>query len=237
MKKRERIKRLKSLYEKIKKIIREKYKFCNLYVKNLPDHFDDKQLRQLFSKYGEIKSCRTFRTDLTPSMIGVKRSVKIYGFVCFFDPSQAREAKTSLHNQSVFKGVGKIFVDYFQSKKERQEYLKLKLINNNQKALQKGQFVESPFPQMMNQFGPGTGSKYLIILVRQFPVFGQNMLRKFPLNVPMMSPQQMPFFQPNMPMNIIPDINQMDQNTKRDFFGERLFNKISIHPGLSKFQE
>lgn len=90
-------------------------------------------------------------------MIGVIRSVKLYGFVCFADPSQAREAKTSLHNQSVFKHSGKLFVDYFQSKKEREEYLKLKMINNNQKAIQKGQFVESPFPQMMSQFGPGAG--------------------------------------------------------------------------------
>lgn len=158
MKKRERIKRLKSLYEKIKRQIKEKYKFCNLYVKNLPEHFNDEQLLQLFGKYGEIKSYKICRKDLTPSLIGVQRSLKVYGFVCFFDPSQAREAKSSLHNMHVFKS-SKIFVDYFQSKKEREEYLKLKLINNNQKAVQKGQFVESPFPQMMNQFGPGTGSK------------------------------------------------------------------------------
>jgi polyadenylate-binding protein len=163
LKKRERVKRLRALYEKIKKQIREKYKFCNLYVKNLPDTFDEDQLRQLFSKYGDIKSCKSCKKDLTPSMIGVKRSVKVYGFVCFADPTQAREAKTSLHNQSVFKHLGKLFVDYFQSKKEREEYLKLKMINNNQKAIQKGQFVESPFPQMISQFGPGAGCNRILI--------------------------------------------------------------------------
>lgn len=76
--------------------------------------------------------------------------------------------------------------------------------------------------------------------MRQFPVFGHNMLRKFPLNGPMMSPQQQmpPFLQPNMnQMNMVPDINQMDMNTKRDFFGERLFNKISVNPSFTKFQE
>lgn len=76
--------------------------------------------------------------------------------------------------------------------------------------------------------------------MRQFPVFGHNMLRKFPLNGPMMNPPQMPAFlqPPNMnQMNMVPDINQMDENTKRDFFGERLFNKISVNPSFTKFQE
>jgi len=226
LKKRERLKRLKVLYEKIKKQIREKYKFCNLYVKNLPDTFDDEQLRQLFAKYGDIKSCKAFKKELTPSMIGVKRSVKVFGFVCFHDPGQAREAKTTLHGQQVFKNLGKLFVDYFQSKKEREEYLKLKMINNSQKAMQKGQFVESPFPQMMGQFGSGPG-------IRQFPVFGQNMLRKFPVNGPIMPPQQLPFMMnPN-----VPDIGQMDPNTKREFFGERLFQKISMNPSFAKFND
>jgi len=224
LKKRERLKKLKALYEKIKKQIREKYKFCNLYVKNLPDTFDDEQLRQLFSKYGEIKSCKSFKKELTPSMIGVKRSVKVYGFVCFQDAGQAREAKSSLHGQLVFKNQGKLFVDYFQSKKEREEYLKLKMLNNSQKQFQKGNFVESPFPQMMGQFGTG---------IRQFPVFGQNMLRKFPVNGPMVPPQQMNFMMNQM--NNLPDMSNMDQNTKREFFGERLYQKVSMNPAFSKF--
>ena len=43
LKKSERDKKLKLLYEKIKKKIKEKYKFCNLYIKKLPeDYTDDK---------------------------------------------------------------------------------------------------------------------------------------------------------------------------------------------------
>lgn len=41
LKKTEREKRTKALYEKIKKLIKEKFKLCNLFVKNLPDTFDD----------------------------------------------------------------------------------------------------------------------------------------------------------------------------------------------------
>ena len=74
--------------------------------------------------------------------------------------------------------------------------------------------------------------------MRQFPVFAHNMLRKFPINGPMLNQQQMPFMPPQMnPMNNIPDIGQMDPNTKREFFGEKLYQKISINPAFNKFQE
>ena len=78
-----------------------------------------------------------------------------------------------------------------------------------------------------------------MILVRQFSVFDHNLLRKFPINGPLINPQPMPFMNQKMPnnMNLIPNISQMDQATRRDFYGEALFNKISINPGLSKFQE
>jgi polyadenylate-binding protein len=179
LKKRERIKKLKILYEKIKRQIKEKYKFCNLYVKNLPDNFDDEQLNKLFSKYGQIRSCRICRKDLGHSMIGIKRSVKVYGYVCFFEASQAREAKSSLNTQSVFPNLPKLFVDYHQSKQERIEYLKLKMINQNQKALQKGGFVESPFPKMMGQFGGSCN--YIFNPSKTIPYFRSSNVEEVPL--------------------------------------------------------
>jgi len=65
LKKRERVKRLKLLYEKIKKQIREKYKFCNLYVKNFPDEYNDVLLKDLFSKYGNVRSCKTVKKRIS----------------------------------------------------------------------------------------------------------------------------------------------------------------------------
>ena len=41
--------------EKIKKSIREKFKLCNLYVKNLPDDFNDEALREIFGNEIPIK--------------------------------------------------------------------------------------------------------------------------------------------------------------------------------------
>ena len=138
LKKKDRIKRLKHLYEKIKKQIKEKYRFCNLYVKNLPDGFDEANLKELFSKYGEIRSCKTNRKELYTSYLGIKRSVKVFGFVCFFDAAQAREAKNNLHGYQISHGNQRLFVDYHQTKNERNDYLKLKMISYNNKMKTKG---------------------------------------------------------------------------------------------------
>ncbi len=132
LKKIDRMKRIKQLYEKIKKQIKDKYRFCNLYVKNLPDSFDEENLRMLFSKYGEIRSCKTVRKEIYSSYLGIKRSVKVFGYVCFYDAAHAREAKIQLHFSQI--GNNKLFVDYHQSKSERNDYLKLKMINNKLKS-------------------------------------------------------------------------------------------------------
>jgi len=230
-KKRERLKKLKILFEKIKKQIKEKYKYCNLYIKNLPDDCDDNQLRSLFSKYGQIRSCKTMKKELVQSYIGIKRSVRVYGFVCFYEASQAREAKQSLHNQSVFQNLGKLFVDYHQTKQERMEYLKLKMLSH--KNFQKGNYVESPFPKMMGQFG-NQG-------LRNFPVFNPNMLRKFPAQTAFMKPpmmegnymnQQQFYQQQQQQMN---PLNDLDPDSKKNFFGDSLYQKISSNPNYSGF--
>lgn len=157
LKKKERVKKLKQIYEKVKKQIKEKYKFCNLYVKNLPDTFTDENLREIFAKFGEVRSCKTVRKELFTSYLGIKRSVKVFGFVCFFEAAQAREAKANLHGQALGSNNARLFVDYFQSKQERAEYLKLKMINQSNK-MQKG-MKPGEMPPMLRGMPMG-GRKY-----------------------------------------------------------------------------
>ncbi len=80
--------------------------------------------------------------------------------------------------------------------------------------------------------------------MRQFPLFAPQMLRKFPFNSPQMNQGHMNF--PSGPFNPPPqqqhqqnniDLSQMDENTKKEFFGDRLFSKISINQHYSKFSE
>ena len=89
--------------KKLKKKIKDKYKFCNLYVKNLPNDFTDEKLKELFGKFGEIRSAKVVRKELESHYLIVKKSVKVFGFVCFFEPARAQEAKSKLKETTLTK--------------------------------------------------------------------------------------------------------------------------------------
>lgn len=231
LKRKDRIKKLNQIMEKIKRQTKEKFRFCNLYVKNLPDNMDDEAMNNLFSKFGEIRSAKTVKKELFSSYLGIKRSVKVFGFVCFYDAAHARDAKTSLHGSIVPGTNVKLFVDYHQSKQERQDYLKLKIMSQSNKMFQKPKPGQE-FPPMMKNMPMGP--------MRPFGqnVFGPHLLRKFPpqtgfMKAPMNMPMnQMPIqhMQPNMDVIV-------DKNARRDFYGERLFTKISSNPIYSGLAE
>lgn len=264
LKRKDRVKKLKQLYEKIKKEIKEKYRFCNLYVKNLPDEMDDATLRKIFEKYGEIRSAKTVRKELFTSYLGIKRSVKVFGFVCFLEAAQAREAKQALNGTSLGNSSTKLFVDYHQSKQERSEYLKLKMLNQTNKMFKGGlkpgqENFGIGAPMNMRNMNPNMGGGNM----RPFNnnVFGPHMLRKFP--------PQTQFVQPNMMQRGMPGMNMpmggqmgmqgqmgmgqmqgqmgqnlpnnmeglLDKNARRDYYGERLYTKISSNPNFSTLSE
>jgi polyadenylate-binding protein len=230
LKKKDRIKKLKQLYEKIKKQIKEKYRFCNLYVKNLPDNIDDEGLKALFSKYGEIRSCKTVRKELFTSYLGIKRSVKVFGFVCYFDPAHARDAKAALNGTTLPGSNQKLFVDYHQSKQERAEYLKLKMINQSNKMFQKGLKPTGEFPPMMRNMPLGN--------MRQMnPIFGPHMLRKFPPQTAFVKPTMNMGPISNVPINPPMMDMMLDKNARRDYYGEKLYTKISSNPNFNQFSE
>ena len=200
----------------------------------------------MFEKYGKIRSCKTVRKELLQSYLGVKRSVKVFGFVCFFESEHARDAKKDLNEREINNKL-KLFVDYHQSKREREEILKLKMLNQSQKIMQRQMMINSPsnlqdmpFPGMIRNLGIVQGN-----------FFGQQMLRKFPQNagfprpqVPNMGFNNNNFVNPNLNnmnnnnnnnnRNTI-DIGMMDKTTKTEFFGEKLFNKISTNQSFIKF--
>ena len=64
-------------------------KKCNLFVKNIPDNCTDKDIRDLFGKFGEIESVRLFPKE---------KGKNPYCFVCFVRPDNAQKAKEDLQN-------------------------------------------------------------------------------------------------------------------------------------------
>ena len=213
LKKAEREKKLKQLYEKIKKKIKEKYKFCNLYVKNLPNDFTDEKLKELFGKFGKIRSAKVVKKELESHYLVIKKTIKVFGFVCFFEPETAKEAKSKLKDYSIAVNGPKLYVDYHQTKKERTEFLKLKLLKDNNNRNKQNPMFQPGMPVFPNQF---------------------------PM-MPMPRPVMMPYNNMRQPMMPMPpqqprvDPRTMDKATRQDYYGEQLFTKISKHPQFANY--
>ena len=213
LKKAEREKKLKQLYEKIKKKIKEKYKFCNLYVKNLPSDFTDEKLKELFGKFGKIRSAKVVKKELESHYLVIKKTIKVFGFVCFFEPETAKEAKSKLKDYSITVNGPKLYVDYHQTKKERTEFLKLKLLKDNNNRNKQNPMFQPGMPVFPNQF---------------------------PM-MPMPRPVMMPYNNMRQPMMPMPpqqprvDPRTMDKATRQDYYGEQLFTKISKHPQFANY--
>ena len=219
LKKAEREKKLKQLYERIKKRIKDKYKFCNLYVKNLPNDYTDEKLKELFGQFGKIRSAKVVKKELESHYLVIKKSVKVFGFVCFFEPETAKEAKTKLKDYSILINGPKLYVDYHQTKKERTEFLKLKLLKENDNKRNR------PNPNMFQQ-----GIPMFPPQMQQFPMMpmGRPIMMP-PFNNNMRPPQQM------MGMPQQQDPRAMDKTTRQDYYGEQLFTKISKNPAFTNY--
>lgn len=63
----------------------------NLYVRNFDQEFKDDNLRELFTEYGEIKSCRVMRDE--------KGNSRGFGFVSFFAADQATSALREMNGR------------------------------------------------------------------------------------------------------------------------------------------
>ncbi|KAJ8561366.1 hypothetical protein K7X08_027556 [Anisodus acutangulus] len=112
-KKSEREQELKSKFEQTVKEAVDKYQGVNLYVKNLDDTIDDEKLKELFSGYGTITSCKVMRD---PS--GISRGS---GFVAFSTPEEASRALSEMNGKMI---VSKpLYVALAQRKEERRAKL------------------------------------------------------------------------------------------------------------------
>jgi polyadenylate-binding protein len=91
--------------------------FTNVYVKNLPEDFDDNKLYDLFERYGHITSHKVMFKDDGKS--------KGFGFVAFEDPESAERAVEELNNKELNDGKP-LYIGRAQKKAERQQELRRK---------------------------------------------------------------------------------------------------------------
>jgi len=90
--------------------------FTNVYVKNLPESFDEEKLKALFEKYGPLKNLIIMRDDQ-----GVSKG---FGFANFENPEEAEKAVDELNNSEIEGKV--VFVGRAQKKSEREAELRQK---------------------------------------------------------------------------------------------------------------
>jgi polyadenylate-binding protein len=113
MKKSERELELKEKFDQSAKEIVDKFQGLNLYLKNLDDSIGDDKLRELFSGFGTITSCKVMRE---PNGIS-----KGSGFVAFSAPEEAARALQEMNGKMV---CGKpLYVAVAQRKEERRARL------------------------------------------------------------------------------------------------------------------
>ncbi|XP_031256674.1 polyadenylate-binding protein 2-like isoform X2 [Pistacia vera] len=104
---------LKYRFEQNMKEAADKFQGANLYIKNLDDSIEDDKLKQLFSQFGSITSCKVMRD---PS--GISRGS---GFVAFSTPEEASRALQEMNGKMV---VSKpLYVALAQRKEDRRSRL------------------------------------------------------------------------------------------------------------------
>ena len=227
LKRSERDKKLKKLYERIKKKIKEKYKFCNLYVKNLPSDFTDQKLVELFGKYGAIRSAKVVKNEINSNYLFAKKTVKVFAYVCFYEPSKAQEAKQQLKNKALTVDGPRLYVDYHQTKEERTQFLKLRLIKESERR--RNALFQNPqnfrnlaiVPNVagMRPFPRGMGPMN-INMQRRMPIMNMNM--NMGMNINNNQPQ------PQIKQDNSSDSSsKMDKNARTDFYGEKIYEKIA----------
>ncbi|KAG6784496.1 hypothetical protein POTOM_010192 [Populus tomentosa] len=126
----------------------EKYQAVNLYIKNLDDSVNDEKLKELFSDFGTITSCKVMRD---PS--GISRGS---GFVAFSTPEEASRALAEMNGKIV---VSKpLYVAPAQRKEERRARLQAQFSQMRPVAMAPS---VAPRMQVYPPGAPGLGQQFL----------------------------------------------------------------------------
>ncbi|KAE8667873.1 putative E3 ubiquitin ligase SUD1-like isoform X1 [Hibiscus syriacus] len=120
-KKSEREAELKLLFQQMMKEAVNKFQVSNLYIKNLDDSITEEKLKDLFTPYGIITSCKVMRD---PSGIS-----KGSGFVAFSTPEEASRALAEMNGKMVISKH--LYVALAQRKEERRARLQAQFLKCN----------------------------------------------------------------------------------------------------------
>ncbi|KAJ4889268.1 Polyadenylate-binding protein 2 [Raphanus sativus] len=145
-KKNERETELKVRYEQSLREAADKFQSCNLYVKNLDDSVSDEKLKELFTSYGTVTSCKVMRD---PN--GISRGS---GFVAFSTPEEATKAMSEMSGKMIENKP--LYVAVAQRKEDRKARLQAQFSQMRPGAMPPS---VAPRLQMYPPGGPGIGQQ------------------------------------------------------------------------------
>ncbi|KAJ6822550.1 polyadenylate-binding protein 8-like [Iris pallida] len=143
-KKSEREVELKGKFDQTVKEVADKFQGVNLYLKNLDDTVGDDKLRELFSEFGTITSCKVIRD---PN--GISRGS---GFVAFSTPEDAARALNDMNGKMI--GSKPLYVAVAQRKEDRRARLQAQFSQMRPVAMPPN---VAPRMQMYPPVAPGLG--------------------------------------------------------------------------------
>ncbi|MCO5575490.1 hypothetical protein L7F22_029291 [Adiantum nelumboides] len=147
-KKSEREADLKAKFEQLRKEKIEKSQGANLYLKNIDDEMDDEKLKDLFSAYGIVSSCKIMKTPQGQSMGS--------GFVSFSTPEEATRAVNEMNGKMV--GNKPLYVAHAQRKEDRRARLQAQFAQLRTSAVNAPPVTANP-PPMYHPGAPGMGQQ------------------------------------------------------------------------------
>jgi polyadenylate-binding protein len=201
----------------------------NLYVRNFDADFKDENLNELFSQYGEIRSCRVMRDE--------KENSRGFGFVSFVTAEQANTALREMNGRML---NGKpLMVNIAQRRDQRYSMLQVQFQQRIQAMMRQLPMVpfvagnqarrpmrgpggkgQAPLPPHRMQVGRGRGGAAQEAMLQA---------SSGPYTVPR-TPQQSPAIVPETPP-LAPitaeDLTTMSLEDQKTALGERLYVKIS----------
>ena len=223
--------------------LHQENKNCNLYIKNLPRELTEKQLKELFSKIGPIKSVRISKILIESrdgdTDIDIIES-RGFGYVCYYNQKDAQKAKEIFDEKKLpgFEDSPRpVLISYFMQKNERKQFL----------SKMQSQFLmplNDKYPVMM-PMSPFMDSSYKNYY--NFNYFAP----QYPRTVTLIGEVKHgkiinPKNNENNNNNVINNNNKSDEPSydylkslgneeqQKDYLGEFLFKKIEQHPIAQK---
>ena len=109
--------------------LNQEFKNCNLYIKNLPYDLTDEKLKEIFEKYGEVKSVKISKfilvTKIKDELKEIEQS-RGFGYVCYTNPESATKAIEDLNEKNLpgYENAKRpVIISLFMPKYERKQFL------------------------------------------------------------------------------------------------------------------